>query len=145
MKRMLIIGLILALTTGSLHTVSFADEENIVIIGHKTVAGFLKKEDIKKIFLGEKTVWDNNEKIEFVVLKEKNIYKKFLKQYIGKTLAQYRNFWKIKVFSGIDRMPKSFKNKTDVIDYISGTEGSISFISSEEADETKVKIISVEQ
>ncbi len=144
MKQMFIIGL-LTLIAGSLHTVSFADDEGIVIIAHKTVAASLKKKDIKKIFLGEKTRWDNNEKIEFVVLKDKKTYKKFLKQYVGKTLSQYRNFWKIKVFSGMDRMPKSFKNESDVISYVSETEGSISFVTSKQAYESNVKIISVGQ
>ena len=49
----------------------------------------------------------------------------------------------MKVFNGMGRMPKSFKNEADVISYVSETEGAIGFVSPKGADAAGVKIITV--
>ncbi|CAN2042807.1 PBP domain-containing protein [Candidatus Magnetomoraceae bacterium gMMP-15] len=143
--KIIIIKLIFILLTVFLPLNLFGSEEYIVIIGHKTASNSLKKEDIKKIFLGKKTRWDNDLKIKFVILKDKKTYKKFLRKYVKKTLSQYRNYWKMKVFNGTGRMPISFKNQKDLIDYVSRTEGAIGFVYLKELDESMVKIIEIEQ
>lgn len=145
MKKRIIIGGILGLLIVlSMLDVRAADEQ-LVIIGHKDVADSLKKEDIKQIFLGRKTRWANDEKILFVVFAEKETYTTFLKEYVGKTVFQYKNYWKKQVFTGKGRMPKAFKTSEEVIKYVSSTEGAISFTMSQDipADDS-VKIIDIE-
>ena len=143
MRRKLTIGLLLAVLVGVLPLVSFAADEEIVIIGHKSAVDSLSKEDIKQIYLGQKTRWKDETKISFVVLKDKKPYKKFLKKYVRKTLSQYRSYWKMKVFNGTGRMPTSFKHEADLIEYVANTEGAIGFVLSTGIDESRVKIITV--
>ena len=145
MKKRIIIGGILGLfIVLSMLDVRAADEQ-LVLIGHKDVADSLKKEDIKQIFLGRKTRWANDEKVLFVVFAEKDTYTTFLKEYVGKTVFQYKNYWKKQVFTGKGRMPKAFKTSEEVIKYVSSTEGSISFTMSQDVpDDDSVKIIAIE-
>ena len=145
MKKRIIIGGIL----GLLIVLSMLDvraaEKQLVLIGHKDVADSLKKEDIKQIFLGRKTRWANDEKILFVVFAEKDTYTTFLKEYVGKTVFQYKNYWKKQVFTGKGRMPKAFKTSEEVIKYVSSTEGAISFTMSQDVSaDDSVKIIAIE-
>lgn len=145
MKKRIIIGGILGLFIVLSMLDVRAAEKQLVIIGHKDVADSLKKEDIKQIFLGRKTRWANDEKILFVVFAEKETYTTFLKEYVGKTVFQYKNYWKKQVFTGKGRMPKAFKTSEEVIKYVSSTEGSISFTMSQDVpDDDSVKIIAIE-
>ena len=122
--------------------VSWADE--ISVIGNKdVVVNSLNINEIRSIFLGEKIKWDNDQKIIFVILKNK-IHEDFLGQYIGTAPAQYRNYWRKMVFTGKSRSPRAFKSTEKLIDYISGTSGSIGYIHPDDYND-KVKIISVEK
>jgi hypothetical protein len=117
-KRIIIGGMLGLLIVLAMLDVRAADEQ-LVIIGHKDVADSLKKEDIKRIFLGRKTRWVNDEKILFVVFAE--------------------------VFTGKGRMPKAFKTSDEIIKYVSSTEGAISFTMSQDVpDDDSVKIIVIE-
>jgi ABC-type phosphate transport system substrate-binding protein len=143
-KRIIIGGIWGLLIVLAMFDVRAADEQ-LVLIGHKDVADSLKKEDIKQIFLGRKTRWANDEKILFVVFAEKSTYTTFLKEYVGKTVFQYKNYWKKQVFTGKGRMPKTFKTSEEVIKYVSSTEGAISFAMSQDVpDDDSVKIIAIE-
>ena len=145
MKKRIIIGGILGLLIVLAMLDVRAADEQLVIIGHKDVADSLKKEDIKQIFLGRKTRWANDEKILFVVFAEKETYTTFLKEFVGKTVFQYKNYWKKQVFTGKGRMPKAFKTSEEVIKYVSSTEGAISFTMSQDVpDDDSVKIIAIE-
>jgi ABC-type phosphate transport system substrate-binding protein len=145
MKKGMLIGILLVLFIQPSTLKVSADNEQLVIIGHKNVADSLKKNEVKQIFLGRKTRWENDEKILFVVLAEEPAYTTFLKEYVGKTIFQYKNYWKKQVFTGKGRMPKLFKNGTKLIDYVSSTEGAISFamVHDVTADD-RVKIITIE-
>jgi ABC-type phosphate transport system substrate-binding protein len=120
-----------------------ADTKPMVIITHQNVADALKKDEIKEIFLGKKTRWKDNSTIFFVVLTDDAVYPTFLKDYVGKTTFQYVNYWKQQVFTGKGRMPKSFANSKDVMQFVADTPGAISFIPEQEVDSKLVKTITV--
>ncbi|MCP4105731.1 MAG: hypothetical protein GY749_09360 [Desulfobacteraceae bacterium] len=122
--------------------VSQADE--ITIIGNKDVpVNSLNINEIRSIFLGEKIKWDNTKKITFVILKTKT-HENFLRKYLGTTPAQYRNYWRKMVFTGKSKSPRALENPGELIDYISDTSGSVSYIHSGDYN-NKVKNISVEK
>jgi ABC-type phosphate transport system substrate-binding protein len=121
-----------------------ADTKPMVIITHQNVADSLKKEEIKEIFLGKKTRWKDNSTILFVVLTDDTVYPTFLKDYVSKTTLQYVNYWKQQVFTGKGRMPKSFANSKDVMQFVAETPGAISFIPEQDMDAKLVKMITVE-
>lgn len=120
-------------------------EQQLVIIVHEDVEDSLTKEDIKSIFLGRKTRWTNDEKITFVVYTEEMVYKTFLKDYVGKTIFQYRNYWKKQVFTGKGRMPGMLKTSEEVITFVSETKGAMSFVMADDVKTDTVKVISFEQ
>lgn len=117
--------------------------ESVIVICNNSVSeDSLTKEDIKNIFLGMKTTWSNNQKIVFVTLKEGDVHDIFLKEYIGKTIFQYANYWKKQVFTGKGKPPKSFETEEELVNYVADTEGAVGYISPG-VENSRVKIISV--
>lgn len=125
-------------------SVPMAEAQETVLIGNANVSDTLKAEEVKQIFLGKKTRWADNSNIHFVLFNKKDVYEAFVKNYVGKTYSQYRNYWKKQVFSGKGRMPKSFKNLNEMLEYLAGTEGSIGFMPLQEIEHDAVKILRIE-
>ena len=117
--------------------------QEIYIICHKDVpVDTLNKSDIKNIFLGKKTSWDNQKKITIVLLKTDDVYKEFLKVYIKRSAQQYRLYWRNMVFTGEGFIPKSFKSEENIIQFVSKTDGAIGFLPFK-TDNSEIKYISV--
>ena len=144
MKKYIISGVFWMLLFNVLSPGVLADTKPMVIITHQNVTDSLKKDEIKEIFLGKKTRWKDNSAILFVVLTDDTVYLTFLKDYVGKTIFQYVNYWKQQVFTGKGRMPKSFANSKDVMQFVADTPGAISFVPEQDVDSKLVKRITVE-
>ena len=111
-------------------TVALAGDDAVVLIGHKNVPA--------------KTRWADDAKITFVILNDKETYKLFLKDYVGRTYPQYQNYWKQQVFNGKGRMPLAFKDPAELIDFLAHTPGSIGFARSADVSPDQVNILTVE-
>jgi len=125
-------------------TIYEAHSFEIRIIVNPDVNESISANDIRNIFLGKKTQWDDNQRIRFVLLTEKKFYRMFLAKYVGKTLYQYRNYWRKKVFTGTGMMPIMVKDSSQIIEYVQRTKGSISFIPKSQKITGEVKELIVE-
>jgi len=101
---------------------------DVKIIVHPDVQESISDNDIRNIFLGKKTQWIDNQRIRFVLFTEQNTYQTFITHYVRKTLYQYRNYWRKKVFTGTGMMPVMFSKYSQCIDYVQRTKGAISFV-----------------
>lgn len=134
--RIMLLCILWALVTP---TIMFAAE--VIVIANKNVPDSqLTKEDVKAIFLGEKTKWSNDNKVTFVVLKTDADQEQFMKDYVGKTPSQFNNFWKQQVFTGKGKIPQSFDDPKALLDFVAKTDGAIAYISSDAANENVKKI-----
>lgn len=122
---------------------SAADSEKFALVGNKDVPDTLDKEDVKQIFLGKRTFWDQDRQITFVIFSKEGIFNAFLKVYIGKTMDQYKNYWKKQVFTGKGRMPKAFEQSSDLSAYIAETSGAIGFLPEDDVNPEIVKLITI--
>ena len=108
----------------------FAGE--IIVVANKNVpVNTLTMDEVKAIFLGEKTKWSNDTKVTFVILKTAEDEKAFLKEYVGKSPSQFKMYWKNQIFTGKGSIPASFDNVNDLIDFVSKTDGAIAYISND--------------
>jgi ABC-type phosphate transport system substrate-binding protein len=121
-----------------------AESLGVKIIVHTDVNESISANDIRNIFLGKKTQWNNHQRIRFVLLTQKKLYRNFLAKYVGKTLYQYRNYWRKKVFTGTGMMPVMFKDCKQTIDYVKRTKGAITFIPTSEIISDNVKEITIQ-
>jgi ABC-type phosphate transport system substrate-binding protein len=120
------------------------EADDVVIITNKSVPiDTLKKEDIKNIFIGKMTRWNDNEKINFVTLPKSKIHEGFLKKFVKKTPEQYSRHWKKQIFTGKGNKPRSFKTEESLIDYVASTKGAIGYVSPELIND-KIKVLTVD-
>lgn len=123
---------------------AFSLAVDVVIIANENVsASTLAKDDIKQIFLGKKTIWDNGSKIVFVVQKRTEVSEWFLKTYVMKNAYQYDIYWKKRVFTGRGKLPKSFSSDQEIVEFVSETPNAIGYVSTG-TDTGKAKIITVQ-
>jgi ABC-type phosphate transport system substrate-binding protein len=109
----------------------FAGE--VIIVANKKVSdATLSKDDVKKIFLGEKTVWKDNSKVVFVMLNNNRDDDVFARKYLGRSFQQFMNFWRQQLFTGNGQIPQVFKNSKDLEAFIGKTEGAVGYISSDD-------------
>ncbi|MBN1382386.1 MAG: substrate-binding domain-containing protein [Deltaproteobacteria bacterium] len=115
-----------------------------VIVNKNVTQDTLSEDNLKDIYLGRTTAWQNGTKVEFVILNDQlGIHEDFLKKYIGRSSAQYRNFWKKQVFTGKGRMPKQFDSEGKLLEYVSTTDGAIGYVLADTAKESSVKVLSI--
>lgn len=116
-------------------------EDVVVIVNNNVPVDSLPREDIKKIFLGQKKMWKNNNEIHFVVQKNSSeVHHRFLEEYVGRTAFQYQNYWRKQLFTGRGKTPRSLDNDK-IIEFVLKNNGSISYVSSEANIDGVKKII----
>jgi ABC-type phosphate transport system substrate-binding protein len=119
----------------------FAFPDVLIIANPDTPVSSLKKKEIKDIFTGKMTRWNSSGKIIIATLKDSELHREFLRQYVKKTPSQFKNYWRRKVFTGEGRLPKIFKTEAGLIDFVASTKGAVGYISS--TTRKPVKIIEI--
>ncbi len=123
MKKVMFVFLLLFLFTPGIVAA------DVLVITNKDVPEKdLSKDDIKNIFLGKKVQWKDNSKIHFVISKDPDLHKSFLKAYVKRSTKQFKAYWRKMVFTGEGRKPKSFESTEELLKYVSSTPGAVGYI-----------------
>ena len=113
---------------------------DIVIIAHQNVPETtVTKKDLQEMFLGKRVQWKDNTTIHPVTVKEVELHKAFLKQYVNKSFAKWNAHWKRMVFTGNGTPPKQFATQQELLEYVAKTAGAIGYIDAE----TPVKNVTI--
>lgn len=123
---------------------SWAFPADVVVVANKDIdQSSLSSDKIKAIFLGQITVWEDGTKVHFIVMQDNSgIHEAFLREYLGKTSAQFSSYWKQQVFTGKGRLPKKYESESKIIEYISSTKGAIGYVSAAAARRS-AKVITI--
>ena len=107
------------------------------IVVHKDLTvSKLSPDDLESIYLGKKTLWESGAKIAPVILVEDSPGgREFIEQVLAKTVAQYRAYWKRRLFSGGGTVPRAFSSSAEIVDFVGKTPGAIGVIESPSKDE----------
>ncbi len=118
-------------------------EEAVVIIANKNVpASSLSYDEIKDIFLGNKTKWDTGLKIITATSSGSEAHKPFLKKYLKKSPSQFKRYCRSLLFTGKGKMPRSFETLERLLEFVTNTDGAIGYIPSQMTSD-EIKIISI--
>lgn len=134
-KTVLLLLVFLCLTT------YFVFPEVLVITNQDTQISSLKKKEIKDIFTGRRSRWNDSGKIIIATLQDSEVHQEFLREFVKKTPSQFRNFWRRKVFTGEGKLPKTFNSEAKLINFVARTKGAVGYIST--PTNKPVKVISV--
>lgn len=117
---------------------------DFTVIANKGVpVNNLTKDELKAIYLGKKSKWDDGSPIKFYLIRSPKSQKSFLEAHVGKTSDQYESYWLQNVFTGKGAMPEMFENSEEMIQAVKKTGGSIGFVSGE-VNDVNIKKMNVE-
>lgn len=119
--------------------------QEFAVITHKNVEESLNRDDIKHIFLGQKTRWANDGSITFALPADRELCNAFLRTYLGKSYTQYLNYWKKQVFTGKGRMPVFFRDEQELLTFVAETQGAVSFVTLQHATTDRINLLSISQ
>jgi len=140
MKLKNILAIFSMLTIFSSHGIA---ADFVLIVNKANTTSSIPKQDVKKIFLGKKTTWDDGSKIELLVQSNSPVHKPFVKSMVGKNPMQFEMFWKKAVFTGTGTPPVELTDAKAVKEAVSTRVGAISFIPGDKLDKT-VKTINIQ-
>ncbi len=116
-----------------------------IIVNPTVEIAELQRDDLARIYLGKKTLWDSGARIQPSLLNENSsATKQFLETGLRKTVRQYRAYWKRLLFSGGGVAPRTFRSSTQVVDFVASTEGGIGVIEGT-IDDDRVRVVSIKE
>lgn len=114
-----------------------------VVANTQGVPDELTSEEMKKIFLGQKQSWGNNQLIKIAMLKpDTDLGEVVSNKLYGMTPNELKKYWLAMAFQGRAKTPIFFDTTAEVKEYISATHGSIGII--EYASEEKLKFVPID-
>lgn len=124
MKKSLILSLSLVLAL-----VMTAQAGNVMVIANKNVVVVsLTKAELQQIFLDKVMFWSNGKRVIPVIQKGGTAHADFLQKFLGLTPLQYDAYWKQAIFTGTGKPPKSVAGDSDVVLFVSATDGAVGYI-----------------
>jgi ABC-type phosphate transport system substrate-binding protein len=115
----------------------------VLITGNENPVSELSAKDVKNIYLGKKTVWDDGSHITVFTNTVSNVNAIFMKEIVRKTPQQYSTYWKKSLFTGTGLPPRDFSSDAEVKSAVAAKPGSIGYISPSALDE-KVQQIQID-
>lgn len=103
-----------------------------IICNINVIANKLKKEDVKGIFLKQKTLWQDATPVKFAILDKSDIRDFFFSAFIGMPFEEYQELIEKKDVSSKDQKAhrvRRFNTEKELIEYISNTDGAVGFVS----------------
>ena len=101
-----------------------------VVANPSVKASEISSDDLKDVFLGNRTSLPGGGQIEPVLARAGSAHEAFLKD-LGKTDSALSAYYRRLVFTGKASMPKICASDADVIAYVAKTKGAIGYVSAE--------------
>jgi TonB family protein len=102
-----------------------------VIANPSVRADSISAEELKSVFLEERSSLPDGSRVEPVISKGGAVHETFVKQYLGKSEADLQTYYRSLVFTGKGSMPKTVASDTEIAAYVARTRGAIGYVSSE--------------
>jgi ABC-type phosphate transport system substrate-binding protein len=100
-----------------------------VIVNKELQIESISRADLKNIYLGKKSRWDGDIKIEAVTLSSGDTHSCFLTDIVQKTPAQFGIYWKRVIFTGKGVPFHKVECEEDMVSYVESTCGAVGYIS----------------
>ena len=103
---------------------------NVKVIANPSVkASSVSADELKSVFLQEKTSLNDGSHVEPVLEKGGSVHEAFLKEYLDKSDDALQRYYRSLVFTGKGSMPKTVASDAEVIAYVAKTKGAIGYVS----------------
>jgi ABC-type phosphate transport system substrate-binding protein len=114
-----------------------------VVVNKENKIASLTTDDLTRVFLGKKTLWDTGTRIVPVMPEEESpAGELFLSGTLKKSVSQFRAYWKRLLFSGGGAVPKVFRNHDQLLDFVARQPGAIGIVEASAVDD-RVRVLEI--
>jgi ABC-type phosphate transport system substrate-binding protein len=106
-----------------------------IIANSSVPATSISADDLRSIFLEEKSSLKDGTHVEPVLQKGGAAHEAFLKQYLDKNDSALQTYYRSLVFTGKGSVPKAVGSDAEVTAYVARTKGAIGYVSADAAAE----------
>lgn len=132
----------MVLLSGLVHAQAVDASLRIVVNKDNKLAA-LSTDDLQRIFLGKKTLWESGTRIVPAMPEEESAAGGvFLSGTMQKSVSQFRTYWKRLLFSGGGTVPKVFRTSGQILDFVARQPGGIGVVEASAVDD-RVRILEI--
>ena len=114
-----------------------------VVVNKENKILSLTTDDLTRIFLGKKTLWESGTRIVPVMPEEESpTGELFLSGTLKKSVSQFRAYWKRLLFSGGGAVPKVFRGHDQLLDFVARQPGAIGVVEASAVDD-RVRVLEI--
>lgn len=114
-----------------------------IVVNKENKLATLSADDLTRIFLGKKTLWDSGTRIVPVMPEEESpAGETFLSGTLSKSVSQFRTYWKRLLFSGGGTVPKVLRTSGQILDFVARQPGAIGVVEASAVDD-RVKVLEI--
>lgn len=114
-----------------------------VVVSKDNKLASLTTDDLNRIFLGKKTLWESGTRIVPAMPEEESTAgEAFLTVTLKKSVSQFRAYWKRLLFSGGGTVPKVFRNSGQLVDFVARQPGAIAVVEAGAVDD-RVRVLEI--
>jgi ABC-type phosphate transport system substrate-binding protein len=114
-----------------------------VVVSKDNKLASLTTDDLNRIFLGKKTLWESGTRIVPAMPEEESTAgEAFLSVTLKKSVSQFRAYWKRLLFSGGGAVPKVFRSSSQLIDFVARQPGAIAVVEAGAVDD-RVRVLEI--
>jgi ABC-type phosphate transport system substrate-binding protein len=140
--RLRALGLSLALLPLLVSAQSVDNSLRIVVNKENKIAS-LSIDDLQRIFLGKKTLWESGTRIVPAMPEEESAAgSAFLSGTMQRSVSQFRTYWKRLLFSGGGTVPKVFRTNGQILDFVARQPGGIGVVEASAVDD-RVRVLEI--
>lgn len=116
-----------------------------VVVNLENKLARLGQEDLARIYLGKKTLWDWDARIMPAMLDESaKVSQAFLEAHLKRSVSQYRAYWKRVLFSGGGTPPRTFRTSAEVVEFVARQPGAVGVVEAGVTD-ARVRAVDVDK
>lgn len=140
---LLLLALAIALGAPGSVLAQGVDRSLRVVVSKENKVTTLTSDDLNRIFLGKKTLWDSGTRIVPAMPEEESPAGEiFLSGTLKKSVAQFRSYWKRLLFSGGGTVPKVFRTSGQIMDFVARQPGAIAVVEASAVDD-RVRVLEI--
>ena len=104
--------------------------EVIFIVNRENPETTINPKDIRDIFLGDKSAWNDGSRIYFSLIRSGPVHNRFLSLYIDMSPKNFIRYWKRQILTGKATKLKPTNSEEEIVKYVAMNKGAIGYVSS---------------
>lgn len=135
-------GRVLAALVLTATALGAADKELVIVVNRESALSTMSAADLKRVYTGRLSVLGGKKAVPINQTLDSEVAGAFLKEYVGMTAAEYKEYWVGQQVKGGGVAPMIQKTSASVLLMVSQLPGAIGYMYSDDTDST-VKVVPV--